>query len=610
MRHTPILWLAYVIVFASHALPQAHTPVEWLFACLQVCTQATLLSLPLLLLELVSRRVGQGPWQRPVAGALALVAIASLALLYANYTIAGLFGFYIDPFVINILTTPGGVEALGAADSFYRSVVLKLVLIALAYLLALRFIPFERLAGRAPRPPVLAAVVAACFLVQSAIYAVAEYQSESGILAVADTVPWYPQVTAKSLLEDLGVSRPRVSSDLESAPQTRNARFNVVLPELPPAARRYNIVWLVAESWRWDMLTPEVMPLTWQFARSAQRFDNHYSSGNGTRMGIFGQFYGLTGQLWFPALRYHKSPAMLDVLQQSGYRIHASTSASFSYPEFDRTVWLNVPEQDLVSDHEGERWQRDRRNVDGLLDFMNTTSEPYLAFMFFETTHANYSFPAASELRQDYLEDFNYLDGMSTETVPLVKNRYINASHYLDTQFARILDNLEQSGHLDDTIVVITGDHGEEFMEAGHWGHNSTFSRQQIRVPMVIYVPGETGSVHSGMSSHLDLPATLLQILNPQADLSTFSMGADMLAEDFTRDYVVVSDWHGDALVTGEYVLSLSAKANARRSPLTNLAGIPISAAEFPASIKRALESYLSLSMRLTTPPRANDKSL
>jgi membrane-anchored protein YejM (alkaline phosphatase superfamily) len=67
---------------------------------------------------------------------------------------------------------------------------------------------------------------------------------------------------------------------------------------------------------------------------------------------------------------------------------------------------------------------------------------------------------------------------------------YINASNHLDYQFSRIISTLKKEDLLKETIVIITGDHGEEFMENGRWGHNSTFSQQQIRVPLLIHIPG------------------------------------------------------------------------------------------------------------------------
>ncbi|HZJ71964.1 MAG TPA: hypothetical protein VFF36_13615, partial [Planctomycetota bacterium] len=58
--------------------------------------------------------------------------------------------------------------------------------------------------------------------------------------------------------------------------------------ERAPGSRDWNVLWLVAESLRADALDPEIMPATSAFAERATRFDRHYSSGNGTRMGLFG----------------------------------------------------------------------------------------------------------------------------------------------------------------------------------------------------------------------------------------------------------------------------------------------------------------------------------
>ena len=40
-----------------------------------------------------------------------------------------------------------------------------------------------------------------------------------------------------------------------------------------------NIVLLACESWRWDMLNPEITPATWKFAQKAHQFQHNYSAG-------------------------------------------------------------------------------------------------------------------------------------------------------------------------------------------------------------------------------------------------------------------------------------------------------------------------------------------
>src|SRR5439155_1407290 len=70
-----------------------------------------------------------------------------------------------------------------------------------------------------------------------------------------------------------------------------------------------------------------------------------------------------------------------------------------------------------------------------------------------------------------------------------VYNRYRNAVHYADSLVGTMLDALVRRGLLDDTIVLVTGDHGEEFNEHGYWGHNGAFTPDQVHVPLVLHLP-------------------------------------------------------------------------------------------------------------------------
>jgi len=135
------------------------------------------------------------------------------------------------------------------------------------------------------------------------------------------------------------------------------------------------------------------MPATSAFADQALRFDRHYSSGNGTRMGMFGMFYGLYGKDWFPVLEGGRPPLLMDALRQLDYRIEAWSSARFSYPEFDRTIFAGLPHSALHDSALGEGWQRDRINVGQMLEFVRDAARapdrrPFMSFMFFESPHA------------------------------------------------------------------------------------------------------------------------------------------------------------------------------------------------------------------------------
>lgn len=84
-----------------------------------------------------------------------------------------------------------------------------------------------------------------------------------------------------------------------------------------------------------------------------------------------------------------------------------------------------------------------------------------------------------------------------------------------DAAFSAVLDLLDARGLADDTVVVFTSDHGEEFLEHGGFEHGSTFYSEVIEVPLVVRFPG---GEHAGRRvappvQHTDLPSTLLSYL-------------------------------------------------------------------------------------------------
>ncbi len=80
----------------------------------------------------------------------------------------------------------------------------------------------------------------------------------------------------------------------------------------------------------------------------------------------------------------------------------------------------------------------------------------------------------------------------------------------LDTHLMRFLDGLQQRELLDESLLVFTSDHGEEFWEHGGVEHGHTHLREVIEVPLVVSGPGVRRGVRSGAASVLDVPHTLL----------------------------------------------------------------------------------------------------
>lgn len=599
IRPLLILWLFAFVSLVLQAGSSAQGLIALTFLVITAFVWASMISLPVYLLAWSVLRLRTRP-QLSAALVWVVFTLAYLLIVFliANYKLYALYGFYTNFFVINLISTTGGVAAMGISDSTWNSAFLIVALGAVVFFAATKWLPLEKLVPRQLTPRRFSATVLTCFLLESLIYVYADYVNIVPVLNTADEVIWYIPVTADSVLSDLGFPRTeRFEDELSYSVDSGNlAYFDSSLLNRTEPATKYNIVWLVAESWRADTVDAKTMPNTYAFANQQQWFQNHYSGGNGTRMGMFTQFYGLYGHYWFDVLRNRQPPLLIEQLKQQGYDFGAFTSSAFTYPEFDKTVFSSLPAEALQEFNTGHGWERDQKNTSDLIAFIKQANDPFFAFMFFESAHANYYFPDEDIIEPDYLKDFNYLTVDLDAKMPQIKARYLNAAHHLDRQLQRVYATLEEQGLMDNTIVIVTGDHGEEFMENGRWGHNSTFSQQQIRVPLIIHLP-QMPEPHSyqSMSSHLDIPATVFAALGVEQDPATYSFGTNLFTDDFKRDFLVVSDWHGNTLVTPEVKIIFSLKGASYDAQTTDISDRAIDLQSSGVAYEQQLADYLSL---------------
>ena len=88
---------------------------------------------------------------------------------------------------------------------------------------------------------------------------------------------------------------------------------------------------------------------------------------------------------------------------------------------------------------------------------------------------------------------------------------------YFDLRFGEFLASLKKAGLLEDTILVLTADHGEEFLEHGHIKHCRTLFDNSIKIPYVLRIPGVPARAVAAPVQNLDLVPTLLDYLGVDA---------------------------------------------------------------------------------------------
>lgn len=559
-----LLYLATFSMIAQFwSLSGVDSGLAWLFTVAASAGYAALYILPAIVLtalpaRLLPVRINANRWRhRLLCGLALLTGSLTLLAIYADYRLFELYQYHFNGFVWNLLTTPGGIAALGATEATEQTIALHVALFFLGNGLALTILHHPTLRRWAPsRSRVVYAllILLTTLAFTEIFYAYSTHTGQEDYLEAADVIPFHLHSRATSAFKVLGI--PHTAQK-----QLRLAGGHVNYPgdalAAAPGGKRPNILMLVGESFRWDLLSPEITPNLWKFSERSLRFENHYSGGNRTRMGLFSMFYGLYAPYWYSFEKQRVTPALMNFIRQNDYQLALHTSQSFDYPELRHTVFSGVPEIFMQELKTGDPWRRDIQNIDDLMSKLDRRDQkkPFYGFMFFESTHAPYSFPEAHPLRADYVREMNYVKLNLKENIDGIHARYINAAHHIDAQFGRLLKHLEKQGMLDNTVILFSGDHGEEFMEKGHWGHGhgNTFPEEQIRVPLVLWMPGQKPQVITHRTSHLQIAPTLLEYLGVTEPSRNYS-SADSLFKPMDR--FVVGEYDHMGIIDDQYKIS------------------------------------------------------
>jgi hypothetical protein len=298
------------------------------------------------------------------------------------------------------------------------------------------------------------------------------------------------------------------------------------------AGERPDVLLIIVESLRADALDEETMPALSRFAESEGAFvaGRHYAGANCTSNSFFTLLYGTNGAMFthFNDTARPVASAPLGWLRESGYTLGFYTSQRLEWRHMD-TLFVRPAFDVVVEETEGEVWERDARIVDRYLAARASSSAPTFSVIFFTATHHDYSFP---EDRAPFQPSLRALDVMGTDLRPFrteLVNRYRNSVSYVDSLVGRVLDGLAQQGRLGATRIVITGDHGEEFLEHGHLTHASSLVEEQIHVPLIaLGVPGLVGT-SDALTSHEQILPTLLASIAPDLDFANVGTGVPLL---------------------------------------------------------------------------------
>lgn len=271
-----------------------------------------------------------------------------------------------------------------------------------------------------------------------------------------------------------------------------------------------DIVIIVCECLRGDVLDAGLMPRLEARSRQGLRMDHHYAGSIASEAGWFALLYSRNPLFYAQALEAGVPPQLLETFEASGYDTAYFTGTVAEWNGMERFLGPTTVHRFVRNDH-GNWFDWDRAALASMKEALHTQRDrPLLAMTFLMSTHFDYRYPPAySEAPLDprarqWVRHHEVLQGAGGSPTPAM--RYARAARFLDDQIDALIASLDLSR----TIVIVTGDHGEAFGEGGRSLHAAVFSEAVARVPMVWLGAGIQPGRTEELTMHVDVLPTLL----------------------------------------------------------------------------------------------------
>jgi len=301
----------------------------------------------------------------------------------------------------------------------------------------------------------------------------------------------------------------------------------------PDQRKPVNVVLIVIDTLRvdhlgcygyWRPLSPNIDRL----AADGVRFTNAYSQAPWTTPSVgslLSSNYPTTiGITEAPNLLPDRFSVLPEVLREHGYATGAVVSHYFLGSKWNFDQGFDLFDESNILGHAGIC-------SPGLIDTAFALLVAHHEKLFFLMTHyfdPHYAYIEHQDFRfgdpvyagpvtsgMEYVELRDMASFLTEADLDQVRALYDSEIAFTDLHVGRLLDKLKDLGLYDDALIVLTSDHGEEFMERKTIGHGGSLFNELIHVPLIIKFPENegAGSVNEDTVGLIDLYPTILDIL-------------------------------------------------------------------------------------------------
>ena len=318
---------------------------------------------------------------------------------------------------------------------------------------------------------------------------------------------------------------------------------------------RLNVLFLAVDSLRYNAVFGDEFntPTFDQLAESGVRFSRCFSQGISTAPAMTAMLTGRYpldyGGHWYIE---EEQPTIAEQFKRNGYTtgaIHSNPNVSRlrnfhqGFDTFEENILPydpdglvnNAPDKLLQYANKFARILRRTPYLpvakvnESLSEWIREVEEPWFLWTQYMDVHGPYlpgdDFTYRNKFRAEKLwrkAAVNSPDEITPEEHEELWQNYRKEVEYLDREIGSFLEVLSDRGELEDTVVIIVGDHGDEFAEHGLYGHGNLPYDELTHVPLLIRFPDSAGinqsqEVHSSVRT-VDILPTMLDLV--EADLS------------------------------------------------------------------------------------------
>lgn len=186
---------------------------------------------------------------------------------------------------------------------------------------------------------------------------------------------------------------------------------------------------------------------------------------------------------------------LAEVLQGEGYHTEAYVSHDLLNGTYGYTQGFDYYDDEILDEGNPHDVVSSPYLTEKILNRSEGFTSPFFVWVHYFDPHFKYT----------QHPEFDYGSGWH--------QRYLSELSFTDYRINMLLEGLESKGLLEDTIIVIVADHGEEFQEHGDILHRGTLYEELIRIPLIVKVPGMKAQVVDETVVTSDLAPTLLSLI-------------------------------------------------------------------------------------------------